>query len=390
MRSPWRAQLRTAWRDFWRLKKHRQEPWWMGLLLNASVGALVGLSFVLLAALFSGNLLDTSFWRPSLVLSMQLGTVIALLSHAGLRLLEHLLSEERLQAINEGTGRASLLVFVGLPTLCSALGLVLIDTLLRWQRLGVPVAPRIPNVGTLITFLFCGALFSLLSFWRLRAQLKAQRTREQVTEAQLRLLQAQIEPHFLFNTLANVEGLIDYEPRQARQMLNAFTDYLRASLQQMRAQDVSLGQELDLVQSYLTVMQCRMGERLRTRTEVPEALLAARIPPLLLQPLIENALHHGLEPKVQGGLLQLRARPEGAGLVLEIVDDGVGLRHSHAHPRRGNGVALRNIRERLTAAYGPKAQLLLEEAAGGGTCVQLRLPALQPLRHPAPGPFVTT
>ncbi len=379
MTTPRKAQLLHAWRDYWHLDKQRAEPLWLGLLLHAGVGALIGDGFTLLAALFSGHLFVTDFWLPALGTSAQLGVIISLLCYFGFRLTERLLPDARLQTLNQGTGRDSLLVFVGLPTLCSGLGLVLFETLLRSQRAGTLVAPRLPDKGSLVTFLFCGALFALLGFWKLRAQLKAQLTQRQVTEAQLRLLQAQIEPHFLFNTLANVQGLMDYEPAQARRMLDAFTDYLRASLQQMRAEDVSLGQELALVQSYLTVMQCRMGTRLQTRIEVPDELHAARIPPLLLQPLVENALHHGLEPQVRGGTVLLRARPQGAGFVLEIEDNGVGLAHSLRHPRRGNGVALKNIRDRLLAAYGPRAQLQIEAAASGrGTCVRLSLPSLRP------------
>ncbi|MDI4631537.1 histidine kinase [Pelomonas sp. V22] len=379
MTTSWKQRLRGARRDYWRLNKQRAEPLWLGMLLHAGVGALVGDGFTLLAALFSANLLKPDFWVPYLAISAQLGALIGLLCHLGFRLIERLLPAERLEALNRGTGRDSLLVFIALPAVQSALGLVMYQTFVRSRHEGVLVAPRLPDKGSLITFLFCGAVFALLAFWRLRAQLKSQLTQQQMTEAQLRLLQAQIEPHFLFNTLANVQGLMDYEPAQARRMLDAFTDYLRASLQQMRAQDVSLGQELALVQSYLTVMQCRMGPRLQTRIEVPAELHAARIPPLLLQPLVENALHHGLEPQVRGGTVLLRARPQGAGFVLEIEDDGVGLAHSRRHPRRGNGVALKNIRDRLLAAYGPKAQLLIEEAASGhGTCVRLSFPALRP------------
>ena len=162
-------------------------------------------------------------------------------------------------------------------------------------------------------------------------------------------------------------------------MLDAFTDYLRASLLQMRAQDVSLAEELDLVQSYLIVMQCRMGERLRWQLDIPAELRTARIPPLLLQPLIENAIHHGLEPQIEGGLLVLRARIDDQGLCIEIDDDGIGLAAAQLRPRRGNGVALNNIRERLRAAYGPEASLELQARANEqGTRVRLSLPRLYP------------
>ncbi len=375
----WGRALASTWANTWSLSKTHQESWWLGQLLCALIGAGFGAGVVMLAALLSGNLLRTAWWIPNLLLSMQLGSLIALLSSWSLRLVERALPAATLARINEGLDARSLLVFVGLPSLCSVLSLVLLDTWYRWQRLGTLTPLRLPDKGTLITFLFCGALFSGLSLWRMRAQLRAQKAQSQLSDAQLRLLQAQIEPHFLFNTLANVQGLIDYEPAQAKRMLDAFTDYLRASLLQMRAQDVSLRQELELVSSYLTVMQCRMGERLRTQLEVPEALLEARIPPLLLQPLVENAVHHGLEPQLAGGLLKLSAQAQGAGLCIEIADNGIGLARSRLRPRKGHGMALQNIRERLQAIYGSGASLeLLDAPQGSGTLARLTLPQLRP------------
>ncbi len=369
----------TAWFSTWRLSKTHAQPGWLRLLLCILVGAGFGASMVVLAALLSGNLLDTGWWRPSLAMSMQLGSLIASMTLACFRLVELSLPASSLAGLNDGRDFRSVLVFVGIPTLCSGLGLTMVDTWHRWQRLGYLPLPRLPDKSTLITFLFCGALFAGLSLWRMRAQLRAEKAQSQLSEAQLRLLQAQIEPHFLFNTLANVQGLIDYDPPRAKHMLDAFTDYLRASLQQLRAQDVSLAQELDLARAYLEVMQCRMGDRLQTRLDVPETLREARIPPLLLQPLIENAIHHGLEPQLAGGLLQLRARAQGPGLQIDIEDSGIGLALARQRPRRGHGLALQNIRERLLAAYGPDASLALMDGPGGvGTRVRLSLPQLRP------------
>ncbi|MGM9515204.1 sensor histidine kinase [Roseateles sp. DB2] len=374
-------QWRAAFTDSWRLRKTHEHPWWMGQLACVITGMAVGAAFVLLAALLSANLLNFQWWTRGLAMSMQLGAVIALLSCWSLRLLERLLPAERLARLNEGQDLQSLLVFIGIPTLCSGLGLWLVEVLQRWRLQGVLQLLKLPHKGALITFLFCGAGFACLSLWRARTQLRAQKARSQLSEAQLRLLQAQIEPHFLFNTLANVQGLIDYDPVQAKHMLDAFTDYLRASLLQMRAQDVSLAQELALVQSYLAVMHCRMGDRLQTRLDVPDTLLTARLPPLLLQPLIENAIHHGLEPRLEGGLLQLSARPLDSGLQIDIQDSGVGLARSRERPRRGHGMALQNIRERLLAVYGPDASLELTELPGsGGTLARLKLPR----QHPFP------
>lgn len=192
------------------------------------------------------------------------------------------------------------------------------------------------------------------------------------TEAQLRLLQGQIEPHFLFNTLATVQALMDTDTPRAKRMLDSFTDYLRASLGSLRRERGTLGDELDLVGAYLDLMQMRMEDRLRWEIQADIALREIPLPPLALQPLVENAIHHGLEPKREGGTVRITARRDGDTLVLEVLDDGLGLA---APPRRrkGAGVALANLRERLTAQYGSRAAVELADAAPG-TRATLRLP----------------
>lgn len=379
----WRA-FSTAFDDLWNIGAPRRLPWYAHWPLIALTGISVGAAIVLLSALFSGNLLRVAWWSHNLIWSMLTGVIIMLFLEAAFSALSWIIPAERLLQWREGVGRSRWLAYIGVPALCSVLGLITLDILMRSVDAGSLASPRLPSYGLLITFLVSGALLAGLSWWRLRLQLQAHKVRQQMTEAQLRLLQAQIEPHFLFNTLANVQGLIDYEPDLAKRMLDAFTDYLRASLLQMRAQDVSLGEELDLVQSYLTVMQCRMGERLRWQLDIPAELRTARIPPLLLQPLIENAIHHGLEPQIEGGLLVLRARIDDQGLCIEIDDDGIGLAAAQLRPRRGNGVALKNIRERLLAAYGPEASLQLQVGANEqGTRVCLTLPRQHPQAIPA-------
>jgi hypothetical protein len=375
----WWGVFSTAFDDLWNIGAPRRLPWYAHWPLIFLIGASVGASIVLLSALFSGNLLRMEWWSHNIAWSMLTGVIIMLFLEGAFRALSRIISAERLLQWREGVGRSRWLAYIGVPALCSVLGLITLDILMRSVDAGSLASPRLPSYGLLTTFLVSGILLAGLSWWRLRLQLQAHKVRQQMTEAQLRLLQAQIEPHFLFNTLANVQGLIDYEPDLAKRMLDAFTDYLRASLVQMRAQDVSLAEELDLVQSYLIVMQCRMGERLRWQLDIPAELRAARIPPLLLQPLIENAIHHGLEPQIEGGLLVLRARIVDQGLCIEIDDDGIGLTAAQLRPRRGNGVALKNIRERLRAAYGPEASLELQVRANEqGTRVRLCLPRLCP------------
>lgn len=205
-------------------------------------------------------------------------------------------------------------------------------------------------------------------FWLKTRQLDAER---RASEAQLRLLQAQIEPHFLFNTLANVISLIDHDAPKARQMLSSFTDYLRSSLSNPRHQEATLGSELDLATHYLDLLKQRMEDRLEFCIDVAAELRHARLPPLILQPLVENAIHHGLEPQVAGGQVRVTAWREQGELVVQVRDDGVGLGASPR--RRGAGVALDNLRQRLHAQYGKRASLALE-AMSPGTQATLRMP----------------
>jgi sensor histidine kinase YesM len=155
-------------------------------------------------------------------------------------------------------------------------------------------------------------------------------------------------------------------------MLDAFTEHLRASLTSMRAERVSLDTELTLLSHYLRLMQLRMGERLSYTIQAGPEARALMLPPLLLQPLVENAIHHGLEAQVEPGHVQVQARIVGGLLQLEVLDDGIGL--DAPKPRKGHGVATRNIRERLATCYGERARLVIEPAEPRGTRALLELP----------------
>ncbi|MDN4036108.1 sensor histidine kinase [Massilia sp. YIM B02443] len=193
-------------------------------------------------------------------------------------------------------------------------------------------------------------------------------------EAQMATLQAQVEPHFLFNTLALIGQLIETDQKEAARVHGYLIEYLRASLPQMRSKNGkgsggTLGKQVELSRAYLAIMQARMKERLAVRFEVPDFLGSAPFPPMMLQTLIENAIKHGLEPKISGGTIVVRARVEGATLHVDVCDDGVGI-DLHA----GEGVGLANIRERLALLYGKAAELAIEIPPGGGACVSIRLP----------------
>lgn len=201
------------------------------------------------------------------------------------------------------------------------------------------------------------------------------RTRERLAqaealaaEARLRQLQAQVEPHFLFNTLANLDALIASDPKAARAMLAGLNDWLRASLSLARKDASTLGEEFGLLERYLGILAIRMGPRLQWSLELPKELAALRLPPMLLQPLVENAIRHGLESSIEGGRIAVRAASDGAGLVLSVEDSGGG------KAAVGSGVGLVNLRERLAAHYGERARLVAGANATGGWTATLRLP----------------
>jgi two-component sensor histidine kinase len=206
-----------------------------------------------------------------------------------------------------------------------------------------------------------------------RERIRSLSTEKQVAQAQLRMLQAQIEPHFLFNTLANVVSLIEPAPVRASAMLEHFIAYLRASLASSRADQGTVGQEAALLRNYLELLQIRMGERLAFAIEVEPGLEDAPLAPMLLQPVVENAIKHGLEPKIEGGRVDVRIRREGtrgrARMVARVEDDGLGFK-----PGEGSGIGLQNLRERLGVLYDGDAHLSIEERAGGGTVVVVDLP----------------
>ncbi|TFW21420.1 sensor histidine kinase [Massilia arenosa] len=205
---------------------------------------------------------------------------------------------------------------------------------------------------------------------------RAEAVERQAVQAQLQLLQTQLEPHMLFNTLANVQGLIAIDPPRAQEMLDQLIQYLRATLSSSRAQATTLAQEFALMEAYLGLMSIRMGARLNYALELPPALAEARVPPMLLQPLVENAVAHGVEPKVEGGHIAVGARREAERLVLSVTDNGRGLDAPPGKP--GTNVGLSNTRARLQALYGERASLSLHAAPDGGCVATITLPIETP------------
>ncbi|PND36136.1 sensor histidine kinase [Paucibacter aquatile] len=211
-------------------------------------------------------------------------------------------------------------------------------------------------------------------------------------ENQLRLLESQLEPHMLFNTLANLRVLIGMDAARAQSMLDHLIAFLRATLNASRSGSHPLREEFARLRDYLALMQVRMGSRLQPQLDLPAELAELPVPPLLLQPLVENAIKHGLEPAIAGGLLQISARREGDQLILEVLDHGVGL--SAAKPgaeAEGTHFGLHQVRARLATQFGDGAGLRLQslEVPEHGTRARIHLPlsnaqTARPDPHPAP------
>ncbi|MEW6339537.1 MAG: histidine kinase [Paraburkholderia sp.] len=204
------------------------------------------------------------------------------------------------------------------------------------------------------------------------SEAQAQAARRTAAENQLKLLVSQLEPHMLFNTLANLRVLIGQDPPRAQAMLDHLNGFLRATLDASRSDSHALSAEFARIADYLELMQVRMGPRLRGTLDLPADLSSLPVPPLLLQPLVENAVKHGLEPSVSGGQIEVSARRDGHGLCLSVRDTGVGL-GAAAH---GSRFGMQQVRERLVALYGDAASLELTTPADGrgGALAVVRLP----------------
>ncbi|MDQ3028142.1 MAG: histidine kinase [Pseudomonadota bacterium] len=204
----------------------------------------------------------------------------------------------------------------------------------------------------------------------LRAEAERHQLEKNILQARLQLMQAQVEPHFLFNTLANVQHLVATDATSASRVLESLIRYLRAALPQMREDATSLGRELEMARAFLEIHRVRMGSRLGFAIEVPESLKARAFPPMMLISLVENAIKHGVDPCCDAGIITIRAEEADGRLKVSVTDTGEGV-----IPKKGGGVGLTNIRERLKALYGASAKLVLEENAPHGVVASIEVPA---------------
>ncbi|TXI25251.1 MAG: sensor histidine kinase [Roseateles sp.] len=369
-----RQQFRQAYVNQRGLKKHRSDPLWIRLVLAQGWTLAFGTGFLLLNASLSSRPLNAAWWGR-MVPAHVLVSVCVMLSFFFLyRGFEKFAPQRWLDQISRWKDWRSGLFFSVYSTLCALLGVTLGMGLVDAIWYGNNLSRLLGSSVFWVQFGLVSTVISLVLGMSYRARWKREQMQARMTEAQLRLLQGQIEPHFLFNTLANVQSLIDFDPERAKLMLERFTDYLRASLGQLRGDSTTLAREFAMLEAYLGLMQLRMGERLRMRLTLPPELADYPLPPLLLQPLVENAIHHGLEPRIEGGEVAVSARVEGGRLCIEVADDGQGLDGPRRPGQRSNGVALANLRERLKARWGDQGMLELRPREGGGTLARLCLP----------------
>ena len=204
----------------------------------------------------------------------------------------------------------------------------------------------------------------------MRAEAERHQLEKNVLEARLALMQAQVEPHFLFNTLANVQHLVETDPPEAARVLDSLIRYLRAAMPQMRESTTNLGRELDMARAFLEINRVRMGTRLDFSIEVPDTLKQRAFPPMMLITLVENAVKHGVDPCCECGSITIRASEDEGRLRVSVEDTGEGIK-----PKKGGGVGLSNIRERLKALYGTSARLVIEERTPHGVRASIEVPA---------------
>ena len=365
-----REMLRLSWRAWVHQGSPRVGPWWIGHAWTVVFSLGVALGFSVLFWPRHGVPPSALGWYgANAVVSLTIGFAVRFAFWASRRLL----GNERIAGF---TAWQRWLYFSAVPLAGVAIGWPLA---MRWA-MDVDVRNFFPAdkpallLGSILVVLLITAAFQMF-FWTKSRQIQAE---DRASEAQLRLLQAQIEPHFLFNTLANVSSLMEVDVVRARTMLEAFVDYLRASLSGLGHGRHTLGDEVDLVEAYMRIIKIRMEDRLDYRVDVPVALRALPLPPLTLQPLVENAIVHGLEPQIAGGRVRIDATSDGRRLVVTVADDGAGLPAADARRagglRAGSGTALANIRQRLAQTHGLDASLAIEAVAPHGVRACLSLP----------------
>ncbi|SDG96301.1 MULTISPECIES: sensor histidine kinase [unclassified Duganella] len=364
--------LLEAWRSLWELHPRREVGPLQRLLVASLLAVALALGLMSFVAVF-GRIDRPGWWWASLLPNIGIclcivHTLFGVLWLAG-RWLPAPLAERMANVRDIRAGMALSALALGGIILGMTIGFTIVPILVGFNVWGMFVSLPAALTKFAVFILFVMALN--WAWWR--ARLRQQQLQRDATEARLRLLQGQIEPHLLFNTLANIQSLMDYDPPRAKHMLETFSGYLRVSLSQLRSTDSTLDAELDMASNYLALLQIRMDDRLRFRIDASEEARQARMPTLMLQPLVENAIHHGLAPKLDGGSVVVQAEVRAGRLHVCVTDDGVGLAAPGRPLQAGAGMAIANLRSRLHTQFGDNASLTLHERAQGAEAV-LELP----------------
>jgi sensor histidine kinase YesM len=338
----------------------------------------ISIVFYFSAVMLLGRYLMGLYYEP--VEEVLFGFVRSLRQNliTGLMLLVGIAAVEAFVAVRPLSRNAALLVGVVVSMTMTALSLPI-----RLEVAGGSLDRLSQEPSFFLSLFFLWASIGGIAYWMFRSLRENQRAQEeladaeccretlqaQMVEARLSALQAQIEPHFLFNTLANVKRLYEVVPHRGREMLSSLISYLRAALPSMRQSGSTLGRELELARSFLTILQMRMGDRLDFSIKAEPALADAQVPPMVLPTLVENAIKHGLSPLPEGGRIDIAARRDGDDLLIDVRDNGAGFSSTG-----GSGVGLANTRSRLAALYGGRAGLSLTAAEPRGVLVSVRMP----------------
>jgi signal transduction histidine kinase len=241
---------------------------------------------------------------------------------------------------------------------------------LAWSRSyepPVPIPALLVGLGATDIMVYWGiiAVSQAVNYFR-----KYQEREFRLAQAQLQALRMQLHPHFLFNTLNAIAELVYSDPKAADRCIVSMSELLRFSLESHRTQEVALKEEIDFLEKYLAIQKILMRDRLRVRLNVEPETLDASVPNMLLQPLVENAIKHGISPRAEGGNIEVYARRLDGKLYVEITDDGLGMHEQHD----GNGVGLINTRERLKHLYGHAQVFNLSSFPGRGVTIRISLP----------------
>jgi len=347
---------------------------WRDLVYTFVWNTLIGAAFVLIGLLFVRNVdLGRLLWL-NFVFAQCVGYSIHALFAVALTLVPR---EHRSSGWKRG------LFYCAVPIFGVMIGYWIGATVLGLSGFRTTIfSPRglLSMLG--VTIVISGIMLAVFLPRERAAKAEAQVAREQARVAaaereaalaRMQALAAQVEPHFLYNTLAHVGSLIDADAPQAKRMLERLTGLLRASAQGA-SDGATLGTELEHVRAYLDILAMRMGPRLAWTVNVPAGLLSAPVPPAVLQPLVENAVKHGIEPKIEGGAIDVSACDDGGVLVLEVADTGGGFGATSAPLGGSSGLGLSGLKSRLAALYGNAASLAISENRPTGVCVTVRLP----------------